>query len=1332
MEQDSPGRSTQLRDEDFDFRGARKVSKLQKLDTERTQTTTSRSVTTDGHQGTTHYVNGKDSMPLSSSPEILINDDEDQWTSAAADASDEWRSRKTERHLQAVEQRSGTQEERYDTEERRATPDVLRSDMKEQTGSTQSLSRRERNVAAAEMAYRMVGLPADIEYHQVSKRSKTVDTDGRSKPRGGLCGLEDTADFIVEDAMEQAIEAMYGKKRRRKTVNDVRTSSTGETRSLDRLARTTTTTDKRSIADYDTTLAENRALGQTINETTSRDESRKKAVSYLRVEKDDEDIDQDFRSHRPASADGRLTNRAHYAVRKAQAAQRRAPLKSRYEVTYASPTTSRYQRQTAKNLLASQRVSGYSSETELVQSSRRPERRQHFSGDDSDFSTTVEVTSPRSTQFHIETGGYTSDDDDSRNLHFSSSQSRVPTLTKGMVTKILHGDRPQSPTADTFVSDRRFDVQPTALPAPVHFSASPPTTISVLSSPTVHRDSQLSAVVPVGTATDSRSAFRPSAFDDNFLLQRAPAYQTRVDAARYFARQAAVYEGGGTGRSIPASLQAMVENDERPFSSYAAFSNEPIIVANLDDDIMKTTSMRRAQSLIALDEVRPASAGGGRSQTPNYSSRPDIRMTNRQVLNLYLFNRPPGEGGKSKPVELETVTRSMTFDEEVQNKQTQTTTSSPIYRETTHYVTRQRNVEKVSPPMATYTSKYIQADTEQPHPKPSKRRKPAHSRVTEETVIMKPSITETRETEMVGDVFADRHRILQPEPVITRSTVAHVRDEPPQEEPEEEILETTVVEEKEQRIEMTIREDLEFSLQRSKGTAKAVAGSTEEGKVEPWWIPDTFEAFVERKRQKVTETKDVENKDDHSKRIDIEYDKRNSQDICDASNFDTNFENQSTSRYNRQDDRNARIPIFLESHYNSPLHGMTSPSSNLVRTKMATHSEPQLNRRREYYTRKRDKYYGSLFDDSHSKPFATDKSSNENSLTVTSSHVNKRQRTPSADIPELRLEVVDDEASDDSAATESRPVEKRYVSTYSQYISPPLGHGGNILSSWGNDDFTPFRPETDTRASRQPLTSGMGGTGTVFPTSKIISMPDVEPEDSDSASHGPDVDQLPESLEHFDRVLTEIEEDLPLPPAPLPLPASNQRMQNTSSQHRYIIKSPSNLSADTPPTHRPTKSKPPPPPPEKSWKCHVALPPKSGKLYSSEDHSANATMSGREKQKSTASKSEWQSTGLKATDKEITPASIAEASRHQATGEDFHHELGDRSYISLALTEPVQSEDHHRRIAVVRRGQLAEPGGFSYGWTSTEQRKREHAPGSYQIRHSRSTTKDYETAATAF
>ena len=1296
MEQDSPGRSTRLRDdEDFSVHGARNVNKMEKLESKRTHTTSSRSTTDNGHQGTTHY-----SVPYSSSPEILIDDSVERRTSATADESDEWRSRKTEQRPHSLEQHSDTQVKRYGTAERRAAADVQRSDTEEQThSSTRSLSRRQRNIAAAEMAYRTVGLPDDTQYSRVSKR---VDKRSRSKPRGGLRGLEGTADLIVEDAMEQAIEIMYGNKRRRKAVRDVRTSSTGETRSLDRVTRATTA-DSQAYYNYDTTQSENKAFGRTTNETTSTDKSRKKAVSYLRVEKDDEDeVDVDVDLHRPASADGRLTNRVDY--RRAQVARRLpvhvVPLRSCYEATSVSPSTSRYQLRTATNLLASQRVGGYSSETELMQSSAGRDRRQPPYGDDSDFSTTVEVRSPRTTQFQTENGGYTSDDSDTRNLQHAPSQSRVPTLTKGMVTKILYGERPRAPSTDAFVSEvRKLDVQSTT--PPVQFRASPSSAIKVLASPTVYHDSQLSTVVPVGTVADSPLTLRPSAVDDNFLLQRAPAYQPPLDDARH--------RGGGTGRSTPASLQTMVENDERPLSSYAAFSNEPIIVTSLDDNYITTMSKERSQSLFALDKLCP---GSPRSQTPIYSSRPDIRMNNRQVLNLYLFNRRPDREG----VEMETVTRVMTFDDEVQNKQTQT--PLPVHRETTHYITRQRDVEKLAPPQ---TSKCIQTDKQHIPPKPSTRRKPAPSCVTEETVIMKqPSITETRETEMVGDVFADRRRTSsqEPEPLIipaTRSSVSHAGEESAEQEQEEEMVETTVVEEKEQRIEMTIREDLEFSLQRSKGTSEAAAGSAVGGKVEPWWIPDKFEAFVERKQQKVTQTRDMENKDEYSKRVDIDsQDTSNPSDNFEnSSNHELNVNSQNASRHKRGADRNTRIPIFLESHYNSPMHGMTSPSSNLVRAKMATHSEPELNRRHQYYMSKRDKYYGSLFDDSRHKPLKTPDKIND-SLLVRSS----RQHVSSADVTALRMEEVDDKRSgeDNSPATE-----KRYVSAYSQYISPPLKPDGDISHSGNSDSIM-----TDIRASCQPVSSGKGVTA--FPTPKIITLPYVGQDGGDGGANDHDGDHFPESLDHFDRVLTEIEDELPPPPppppVPPPVPSDSRRLQDTAVQHQYHI----TKSSVTPfAGARPKKSKPLPP--EKSWKRRERLPPTSGKLYSSQDRPVNTTASGHENQgRTTSLRSAGQSASLKATaDKE-------KANLQHAKGSDFHRELGDRSYISLSLTEPVQREEQRRRIAVVAGGQRAGPGGFTYGWTSHEHKKRKHSPppGRYQLRHSRTALQDFETAVTAF
>jgi len=1099
----------------------------------------------------------------------------------------------------------------------------------EKQQSARSLTRRDRNTAAAELAYRTAGLPASVdEYSRVTKRSNVVNAGGRqSKPRGRLSAL-DTADFIVEDAMEHAIEAIYGKKRRRKVISDVKKSSTGETRSLDRQVRR----NMRGTCD-NVTLTENRELGRTINETTSTDESRKKAVSYVRVERDDdeEEDDEDFDLRRPMSADGRLTNRA-VAVHGRQQA---VTSKKRFQISDAA----RFNRRTTADL---QRINGYSSETERKQVSRR---RQHFSGDDSDFSTTVEVRSPRSTQFQTETDGDASDDSDTRNRHGSSSQSRVPTLTKGMVTKILHGDRS---TAETIPAEARHLKLETASPW-THLTSSPP---NGSSTPVVYHDSRHSAVVPVGPATDAR----PSALDDNFLLQRAPAYH--VDVLRHV----------GDSGTYPRKQ----ETDERPPSSYAAFSNEPIIVTSLDDEHTRMATMRRAQSLFSLDEAPLSSVASGRSQTPIFASRPDMRMANHQVLNLYLFNRKPD--GEGRAAEMETVTRTMMFDEKVKRTMT-------------------GNKETQTPPKAKHNRKYIQT-TQAPVAKPPKRRKAKPSLVTEEMVITKPSIIETRETEAVGDVFAEKYRPAPKEPECVRSSVTRVFAEPPQEEPEEEeVLETTVVEEKEQRIEMTIREDLEFSLQRSRAT---VAEPTDNGKVEPWWIPDKFEAFVERKRQKVTQTKDIENKDDHSKRIDVEYSARNSQDAHHASESN-DYYNESdfrSDRMVRETNGNVRVPIFLENNYNSPMRGMTSPSANLVRTKMSTHSEPELNRRHQYYLSKRDKYYDSLFGDSRREPFG---SNDAHSLPVT----NRRQ---AADVPELRLEVVDDEDSGDSnsATSESRFAEKRYVSTYSQFVSPPLSSDGNAVQS-------------DENITRHRTRSQSTGTRTVFPTSKIISLPNVEPDSDDGDRNRHDCDQFPESLDHFDRVLTEIEEELPPPPMPPSLPSENQRVQDVASQHRYDVKSSV--------TQSPAQ-KQKPQPPEKSWKRL-----QSGKLYSSQDHAATTT-GVVEKQKSTASSAERRSAGSKTMENETVPTD-----RQKETGADFHRELGDHTYVSLSLTEPVQSaEQQRRRIAVVTHGQDVEPGGFAYGWTSQEHTKRDHAPqpGSFQLRHSRWTSDDYETAATAF
>ena len=80
---------------------------------------------------------------------------------------------------------------------------------------------------------------------------------------------------------------------------------------------------------------------------------------------------------------------------------------------------------------------------------------------------------------------------------------------------------------------------------------------------------------------------------------------------------------------------------------------------------------------------------------------------------------------------------------------------------------------------------------------------------------------------------------------------------------EEEIIETIIIEEKEQRIAMTVYEEIEFQMQRSQG-GKTVTGKEGHSNIEPFWIPPKYEAIVDRRKQKSTQIKDVEKEGDQS------------------------------------------------------------------------------------------------------------------------------------------------------------------------------------------------------------------------------------------------------------------------------------------------------------------------------------------------------------------------------------------------------------------------------------------------------------------------------------
>lgn len=93
------------------------------------------------------------------------------------------------------------------------------------------------------------------------------------------------------------------------------------------------------------------------------------------------------------------------------------------------------------------------------------------------------------------------------------------------------------------------------------------------------------------------------------------------------------------------------------------------------------------------------------------------------------------------------------------------------------------------------------------------------------------------------------------------STAVTEHEEEKEEESEEEVIETIEVEEREQRIAMAIFEELEFNAQRTQGgrTVSQIGSSSleESTDIPAFWVPDKYEAVVDRRRQKMTQVKDI-------------------------------------------------------------------------------------------------------------------------------------------------------------------------------------------------------------------------------------------------------------------------------------------------------------------------------------------------------------------------------------------------------------------------------------------------------------------------------------------
>jgi len=505
------------------------------------------------------------------------------------------------------------------------------------------------------------------------------------------------------------------------------------------------------------------------------------------------------------------------------------------------------------------------------------------------------------------------------------------------------------------------------------------------------------------------------------------------------------------------------------------------------------------------------------------------------------------------------------------------------------------------------------------------------SNVTEQTIFVRPNFVETRQMEMTGDVFASRPsrsrdytddgRQMPPVvemPVVMQSKPnndsTHVEDffaresqankNDKEEEDEDIMMETEVIEEKQQRIEMTIREDIEFSLQRTQGQGKPSMNGEDSKRtnIEPWWIPPTFKAFVDRKKQKITQIKEIENTDDYLKKTDHsnetahspvgsfrrdtsrDYQPTRYDDEDDGGDDDGGFNGYSTNDVTNTSERGVDIPVCVEKPYLSPV--LELPNSGV-------RSSPLYGR-----TTSVERRTGSP----KRRVASPDRRSTSNTIRVDVEQPSNRSQ--------------------------------KYVTSYTKYISPPspttivwnrnsntfdedqpptsmqsrvkntaVGSAVDVddvsnLSSRDAQQRPPWSSETSVKVTSTitPKTYGF------FPKTKIT-LPVTSAERSPtstlrqsvtnhrkSTEDDDDGDRLPDSLDHFDRMLSHLEREI------LTTNVDDDQQQGRTTPGRSMATSDRKLVTSRATPQQPDsesntpsgKIKPPPPPPlKKSWKVEA-------------------------------------------------------------------------------------------------------------------------------------------------
>lgn len=493
---------------------------------------------------------------------------------------------------------------------------------------------------------------------------------------------------------------------------------------------------------------------------------------------------------------------------------------------------------------------------------------------DDNASTTFEIRQRCWSYDNLSTDGYLEGSEHTSPSGISKElkRNRPPTLTRGMVTRVYHGCEEKLYSPGTTPSqDEKMHVQFQQIvqtPYPQHDIRTQP-----------GRSTDYTVFLPIKDTTDAPYLNSPSTAvgRGTHSLQMTPSDS--------------FYGRNQTGTSSPMKFHAATPDLDSPGTT---FSNLPIFVA---DVLSPMTSDYHPESQFEGFIRRQNTMGSNISDDggSRAASAADVHMTRDQVLNFYVFNQQTPQTSRTQ--ETQEITRSITLGDEREptlSRETQTAGNdrelvqrkyTAVEREPTkeahrriqpkgqtetiHYITHQREIETVPAAKRSVESTSAQTDLEgffATDTERESRELPVQMRASmevEERPTETSSFDEYSEENVRFPVIVEERGALPVRVVVAKeSTSAAPLLSAEKDTEDEEFMETTVVEEKEEKICMEIREEVEFSMLRKQGTLLDRGNGV--ASIEPWWIPDRFEAVVDRRKIKTTKTEQLHNDEDYS------------------------------------------------------------------------------------------------------------------------------------------------------------------------------------------------------------------------------------------------------------------------------------------------------------------------------------------------------------------------------------------------------------------------------------------------------------------------------------